>query len=263
MRKTFVKSKAVRCFAPLNIEKRKIMKHLAFTIITTIAIMSSTFAQQQDKKEPIRSITVRGEGMIAVLPDQVRLNVQVNTQGQTASAAMRSASGKTQEILSLLKSMGVEEKSIQTSRVNVSPTYDYSKQIQPPPIIGYNSSNDFTVLFKGKFMEEVGEFMDKAVGAGASGFGGLQYEASKRRELEREALTKAAADARARAEVLAKELGAILGKVISISENYSSPPPVGLYLRGGRADAVSASEAPVMQGELSIRAEVNVVFELK
>ena len=224
-------------------------------------MMSSALAQQAETKDKMQTINVRGEGMIATTPDQVRLSVSVNTQAQTAYAAMRSASGKTAEILALLKNMGVEDKNIQTSRVNVSPTYDYSKQIQPPPIIGYNSSNDFTVLFKGKLMDKVGEFMDKAVSAGASNFGGLQYEASTQRELERDALKRAADDAKARAEVLAKQLGASLGQVMTISESVSQGSPVPIMMKSAMMDASSA--APVMQGELSIRAEVTVVFELK
>lgn len=227
--------------------------------ILFLALLTSvcSFAQQPEKP---RTVSVRGEGITATSPDQVRLSVQVSAQASTASAAMRSASGKTQEILSVLKSMGVEEKNIQTSRVSVSPTYDYSKQIQPPPIIGYNSSNDFSVLFKGKLMEKAGEFMDKAVSAGATGFGGLQYEASRQRELERDALTKAAADARSRAEVLAKELSSKLGQVLTISESVDRPGPMPM-VRMASMDASSA--APVMSGELSIRAEVNVMFELK
>jgi uncharacterized protein len=193
----------------------------------------------------MRSISVRGEGMVSTSPDQVRLSVSVNTQGQTPSGAMRSASGKTAEILSLLKSLGIEERNIQTSRVNVSPTYDYSKQIQPPPIVGYNSANEFSILFKGKLMEKVGEFMDKAVTAGASNFGGLQYEASAQRELD----------------VLAKQLGSSLGQVVTISETVSGGGPVPMMMKSTMMDASSA--APVMQGELSIRAEVHVVFELK
>ena len=98
------------------------MKHTTFILTILAAFMSSASAQQSDTKEKMRTISVRGEGMIATSPDQVRLNVSVNTQGQTASAAMRSASGRTSEILALLKSMGVDEKNIQTSRVNVSPT---------------------------------------------------------------------------------------------------------------------------------------------
>ncbi len=232
---------------------------LSLFILATI--MSITFAQQPELKEKTRSIHVRGEGMIATSPDQVRLSVSVNTQGQTATAAMRLANGKTAEILSLLKGLGVEEKNIQTSRVNVSPTYDYSRQIQPPPIIGYNSANEFSVLFKGKFMDKVGEFMDKAVSAGATNFGGLQYEASTQRELEREALKRAADDAKARADVLAKQLGASVGQVMTISESVSQGGPVPMMLKSTMMDASSA--APVMQGELSIRAEVNVIFELK
>ncbi len=229
--------------------------------ILFLVLLTSAFVFAQTPEKP-RTVTVRGEGFIATSPDQVRLSVQVSAQASTASAAMRSASGKTQEILNVLKNLGVEEKNIQTSRVSVSPTYDYSKQIQPPPIVGYNSSNDFSVLFKGKLMEKAGEFMDKAVGAGATGFGGLQYEASKQRELERDALTKAAADARSRAEVLAKELSSKLGQVLTITENISSGGPMPLGLRAmSMADASTA--APVMAGELSIRAEVNVMFELK
>lgn len=232
-----------------------------FLTLTLITVIMSSSPAQQDKKEPLRSITVRGEGMIATSPDQVRLSISVNTQGQSASAAMRLASGKTAEILALLKAMGVDEKNIQTSRVNVSPTYDYSKQIQPPPIIGYNSANDFSVLFKGKLMDKVGEFMDKAVTAGASNFGGLQYESSTQRELERDALKRAADDAKARAEVLAKQLGASLGQVMTISESVSHGGPVPIMMKSAMMDASSA--APVVHGELSIRAEVTVVFELK
>ncbi|MBX2991612.1 MAG: SIMPL domain-containing protein [Bacteroidetes bacterium] len=232
----------------------------AFFIL--LPAVTAAFAQQPEPKEKMRTISVRGEGTVATAPDQVRVSVQVSTREESASTAMRSASSKTQAILSLLKNLGVDEKSIQTSRVNVSPVYDYSRQIQPPPIVGYTSSNDFTVLFKGKLMDKVGEFMDKAVAAGAANFGGLQYESSKQREIEREALKKAADDAKARAEVLAKQLGATLGQVTTISESVSGGGPGPMLMRGN-AMMEASSAAPVMQGELSIRADVHVVFELK
>lgn len=231
------------------------------TLLAALSALSAAYPQQPDTKERMRTVSVRGEGVVATSPDQMRVAIQVSTRGETASAAMRSASGKTQEILRLLKSMGVGEKHIQTSRVTVSPTYDYTRQIHPPPIVGYNSNNDFTVLFKGELMEMVGEFMDKAVAAGATNFGGIQYEASTQRELERDALKKADDDAKARAEVLAKQLSASLGQAMTISESVISGGPAPIMTMRGGTDAASA--APVMQGELSIRAEVHVVFELK
>jgi uncharacterized protein YggE len=221
----------------------------------------ATAFSQQDRagQAPVRSMQVQGQGKVMTVPDQVRVNVQVSTRAESASEAMAQTSKKTADILALLKGYGVDPKDIQTSRVTVTAILDYQRNIQPPPIVGYNGVNEFSVLFKGKLMDRVGEFLDKAVAGGVTSFGGLMYESSKQRELERDALKKAADDAQARAEVLAKELNATLGKVMTISESINAPAPV---MRGAMVDATAAS-APVMTGELAINAEVSVTFELK
>lgn len=238
------------------------MKTTTFITVALIVLTSVSVAQQTETKERQRTVTVRGLGTITTPPDQVRLSVQVNTRASSATEAMTQASMKTREILAILKNFGVETKDIQTSRVTVSPILDYQRNVQPPPIVGYSGVNEFSVVFRGKLMDKVGEFMDKAVTVGASSFGGLMYEASKQRELERDALKKAAADAQARAEVLAKELGVMVGKVMSISESVAGPIPYGRTMAMMDADTASIP-APVMTGELTITANVDVVFELK
>jgi uncharacterized protein YggE len=231
---------------------------LSLMVCTTIA-----FAQQDNPERGmragLRTVLVQGLGKLMTVPDQVRLSVQVNTRGGSASEAMSQASKKTSDILAVLKGYGIDPKDIQTSRVTVSAILDYQRNIQPPPIIGYSGVNEFTILFKGKLMDRVGEFLDKAVTLGVSSFGGLMYESSMQRELERDALKRAAADAQERADVLAKELGATLGRVMNISESVSSPAPM---MRAAMMDAASAA-APVMTGELAISAQVTVSFELK
>jgi uncharacterized protein YggE len=239
-----------------------LMNNLLPIVVTLVALTAAGVAQQPEPRESKpRTVSVRGMGVVTTAPDQVRLTISVNTRGESAATAMSSASARTREILGILKAFGVEEKEIQTSRVTVTPVYDYEKRIQPPPIVGYTGTNEFTVLFKGKLMDRAGEFIDRAVTAGAAGFSGLMYEASKQRELEREALKRAAIDAQARADVLAKELGATLGRVMSISESVGTAPQP--YDRGMMATEAAGSAAPVMTGELSIRANVDVVFELK
>jgi uncharacterized protein YggE len=235
------------------------MKNSALVAGLLLAAVMSASAQTPAPDVQKRTVTVRGEGRVTAPPDQVRLTLQVNVRGESATEAMRSASTKTQSILALLKSFGVEEKNIQSSRITVTPVLDYSRQVQPPPIVGYTSSNDFTVVFKGTLMDRVGEFIDRAVTVGAMSFGSLQFENSKQREMERDALGKAAADARARAQQLARELGATLGPVISIAEAVAERPGPVLM----RSMAEGATAAPVMTGELSIVANVDVVFELK
>jgi hypothetical protein len=237
---------------------------MAKNIIAVVLVLSCAivaFAQTGEMKEPRpRSVAVRGMGMVMSAPDQVRVTVQVNTRAESASSAMTLASTRTRDILAILRGYGIDDKNIQTSRVSVSPVLDYQRNIQPAPIVGYTGTNEFSVLFKGELMKKVGDFMDKAVAAGASSFGGLYYEASKQRELERDALKKAADDAQARAEVLAKQLGATLGKVMNISESVSGPGPIA---RGVMATDISGTSAPIMTGELTITAQVDVVFELK
>lgn len=236
------------------------LKLVAFASVAAL-VASVGVAQQKDARSTRgRTVTVHGKGSVVTAPDQVRLSVQVNTRGESANAAMSSASGKTKEILLLLKNLGVDAKDVQTSRVSVAPILDYQRNIQPPPIIGYSGTNDFSILFKGKFMDKVGEFMDKAVAAGATSFGGLQYETSRQRELERDALLSAAQDARARATVLAKELNADLGEVVGITESGAGPAPVA---RGIMMSETAVAGAPVMTGELTISVQVTVVFELK
>jgi uncharacterized protein YggE len=220
----------------------------------------TAFAQQDRTVQmPVRSIQVQGQGKVMTVPDQVRVNVQISTRAESASDAMSQANKKTADVLAQLKGYGVDSKDIQTSRVTVTAILDYQHNIQPPPIVGYNGVNEFSVLFKGKLVDRVGEFLDKAVASGVTSFSGLMYESSKQRELERDALKKAADDAQARAEVLAKELDATLGRVMTISESVNSPAPV---MRGAMVDA-AASSAPVMTGQLTINADVSVTFELK
>lgn len=228
------------------------------TLLFVLLVVHAAPGQMREHDANPRTISVRGAGTVSVAPDMVRLGVQINSRGESATAAMTETSKRAAAVLSILKSFGVDEKGIQTSRVGVTPIYDYEKRVQPPPIVAYNGSNEFTVVFRGKQMDRVGEFLDRAVSAGA-GFSALQFESSRQKEFERDALKLAATDGRARAEVIARELGASLGQVMKISESIAGQMPVG---RGIMAEAMS-SGAPVSSGELSISAQVDLVFELK
>jgi uncharacterized protein YggE len=126
-------------------------------------------------------------------------------------------------------------------------------------VVGYLGLNEFSVVFRGKLMEKVGEFIDRATASGAVNFSGMAFESSMQRELERSALKNACADARARAEALAAECKVALGRVVTITESVHAP---SAGVRMARM-AVQDAPAPVMPGELTISAQVDVVFELE
>lgn len=215
---------------------------------------------QQVEKEPQRTIRVSGVGKVFVVPDRLRLTIQVNVpRAETAVEALSRNSQLTAQVVARLKRFGIAEADIQTTRVSVNPVYDYDKRISPPPIVGYSAHNEVKVVVKK--MEDAGKILDQAVKNGATGFGPLQYESSNRTELEREALKKAADEARTKADLLARQVGATLGRVLTISESaVSTPSPIVPMAMEARAASV---DVPVMPGEMEITATVEIVFELK
>lgn len=217
------------------------------------------WGQGEEKKEPPRTVTVRGMGKVKVVPDHLRLTIQVNVpRSATAVEALTRNNQLAAAVLEMLKRFGVADADIQTTRVSVSPVYDYDRRISPPPIVGYSALNEILVILKK--MDDAGKILDQAIKVGATGFGPLQYESSKRDGLEREALKKAADDAKTKAQLLARQLGAGLGDVLKISEMGAAAPPPR-YER--MAIAAEAASVPIMPGEMEIQATVEVVFELK
>jgi len=227
--------------------------------IVLVLLLLSTCVTAQDK-EVQRTVRVNGVGKVRVVPDQFHISLQVNVpKAETAVEALSQNNRSAAQVIAMLKRFGIADVDMQTTRVAVNPVYDYSKQNQPPVIVGYSAQNEVQVAIKK--MDDAGKILDQAVKNGATGFGPLQYESSKRRELEYEALARAAEDARVKAELLARQLGATLGRVMTVSEsgvNYPSPiMPMRMKAE------MSSIDVPVMPGEMEISASVEIVFELK
>ncbi len=222
-----------------------------------VALVGSIASAQQPRE---RTISVRGTGKVRVVPDHLVLAIQVNVpRAESAAEALSRNSKLTADVIAVLKRFNVADADIQTTRVALSPVYDYDKRVSPPPIIGYSVQNELRVMIRK--MDDAGRIIDQAARAGATGFGRLQYESSRRTELEREALKKAADDARTKADLLARQLGATLGRVLTISES-TAPAPPSIVPMAMEARAASI-DVPVMPGEIEITATVDVVFELK
>jgi len=228
-----------------------------FVAVSSLLLFSLSVGLAQSPDKRPRTVAVRGTGTISAKPDQVRLSMQVMARAEAASSAMTQASDRTRTLLKILQDQGVDVKDIQTTRISVFPEYDREKRTNPPAIVGYAAQNDLTALFRGDAISSLGTFLDQAVAAGATNFGGMNYETSERSMLEQKALELAATDARARAERLASQLGVSVGPVVSISET-------GLPRPGSRGDVMTMGEAaaPVMTGEMEITVRVDVVFEL-
>jgi uncharacterized protein len=208
-----------------------------------------------------RLISVTGEGSVIAAPDLATINVGVETQGDTAAAALRSNSEAMTKVVAVLQGAGIEARDIQTQAINLNPVWDQSRLNEQgaPTISGYSASN--MVSIRVRDLNKLGDILDQVGQAGGNSFNGIQFGLADPRPVTDEARRAAIADARARAELYATAAGVELGKVLTISESTGgfAPMMAGAMMRM-ESDAAAP---PVAAGEMSVTAQVSVTYALE
>jgi uncharacterized protein YggE len=205
------------------------------------------------------SITVHGSGRITIKPDTATFSVGIDATANKAGAAMDQASAKMAAIIAALKAKGVADADRQTTQISLNPTYDYNNGNDRPRLTGYQASQSLSV--KVRRIEDAGNLIDAAVDAGANQVGGISFTVDDPSSATDQARTAAVADARHRAEALARAAGVTLGAPINIIENGGTPPQP-IYF-GSALPAPAADRAtPVDPGTTELSVEVDVVFAI-
>lgn len=209
-----------------------------------------------------RTITVVGAGKVFLTPDIAKITVGAEATAPTVSDAKSQVDVQIKAILNALKELGIEDKDIQTS--NYSIYFDRNASIvkypeaMPEAQSGYNVSNTLQVTVRD--ISTVGDVLDAVIEAGANQVYGIHFTVSENALWEGQAREKAIADARTRAQELAKLSGVELGKVVSVSEviggnTYYPVADRAAYGMGGGSD--------IAVGELEMSTQVQVIFEIK
>lgn len=206
---------------------------------------------------PAPRITVTGQGRVDARPDMATINLGVQTQGDTAAEALRANTTGLAAVIARLKEAGVAERDLQTSGLGLGPRFDYSREGKPPTVVGYEATNQLTVRVRD--LTALGGVLDQAVGDGANLFNGLTFGLADPQPAMDEARVQAVADARRKAEMMAKAAGVELGRVIEISETRSMPEARPMFARAAMADAAAV---PVEGGEVSYEIAVTVTWAL-
>ncbi len=202
------------------------------------------------------TVSVTGEATVSVPPDLAQIDGGVSSDAKTAREAFEANNAAMGKVLLTLKSAGIEEKDIQTSRLSLQPQSAPSRSGGPPTIAGYRASNRVTIRVRD--VAKVANVIDTLVGAGANDVGGINFMVSNASKLLDEARERAVADARRKAEIYAKATGVTLGAPVSISEE-SSPGPIPYR----RMAAGMPASAPVAQGEETLQVTVSVSWAIK
>lgn len=203
------------------------------------------------------TISVSGEGRVETAPDLATVSLGVTTEADTASAALDANSAAVRGVLDRLTAAGIEPRDIQTSGLSMGPRYDYGRSDgSPPKLVGYIVSNMVTVRVRA--LDRLGEVLDGVVAEGANTLAGLGFGLVDDSEARDEARRKAVADAAHRAELYAAAAGVTLGRLVSIHETAGRYAPMPM----AEAAFAKSSDVPVAAGEISIGAQVDLVYEI-
>lgn len=205
-----------------------------------------------------RTINVSGEGRVSMTPDVAILNLGVNARDPQLATAQSNATSAMDAVRDALLAAGVAERDIQTSQYSVYVEQDYNQPSQP--IIGYNVTQMVTA--KVRQIDKAGETIQAAVDAGANQINGIWFTVEDTSDAVNQARELAVADARERAEHLARLSNATLGPVHSISEGYTTPGAPVPYASGAAAE--SAAKAPSIDpGTMEVIVTVSVSYAMQ
>ena len=215
------------------------------------------------------TISVDGMGKATAIPDIATISFSVTGEGKTASLAQDEATKKNNLALALLEEKDIDESDYKTTSYSVSPKYSYPQPCYSGPcvydeqrVVGYTVNQ--TTEVKVRDLGMVGDLLAALGDAGISQLYGPNFTVEDTDSVRAEARKEAIAEARAKAKVLASDLGVRLVRVVNFSEN-SGGYPVPYYSRDlGMGGAMEAKVAPdVAPGENEVVSQVYITYEIR
>lgn len=222
-------------------------------IVTAFLVLFPWMAHADDAApQTTATLEVIGRAAIQVSPDLARIAFTVETSAPQASEAVSSNAQKTETLLTALRRiMGPEDK-LQTTRFNLQPVYDKDDRLRPS---GYQVGNRVTV--DTMQMDKIGDLIDAAAASNAGQISNLQFHTTREAAHRLEAAVLAVEQARTEAEKLARAAVVVLGPVLRI--RYAPQNAPGVFFE---KTTMAMSRTPIEVGDLTIEAEVSMVFEI-
>lgn len=214
----------------------------------------------QKETEANREISVQGTGEVQSRPDVARLSLGVRISPQpTAAGALKLLTGKFNDVVAAVKKSGVKDEDIKTANLSLQPEYDYSNGQQT--LKGFSASEAIEV--KVRNLDKIGEILAAATVEGVNQAGALSFEVDQPEALQAEAQQKAIADARSKAEQLAKSLGVRLGDVKKFAATLEAPNQPLMYSQADLKGLGGGEGVAVPPGSQETRAEVTITYSLR
>lgn len=235
------------------------MIRLSLFVSSLLAVTLLAGCQPVPSNEDTRTVTVSGEGEIAVAPEIATVRLSIEARDPDLAAAQQQASQVVDAVLVLAAEIGVGKDALQSTQLRVHPEFDWHEGRQT--LRGYLVQREIRVELED--VAKLGPLLERAMRAGVNNISAPELDVKDPRKLHREVLQLAAADAEANAEALARTLGAELGGIRRLHAMEGGMPEPMAEIQMMRAKDAAGAEQSYTAGRITVRARVQAEFDLR
>ena len=205
-----------------------------------------------------QGIWVTGQGKVTAVPDIATLSLGIEAQDLSVAQAQTRAAAAMESVMSALTKNGVAQKDIQTQQFNIQKISRWDDKNQQEIVTGYRVTNIVTA--KIRQIDKTGVIIDAVAAAGGdlTRIDNIAFSIDDPTAYSGQAREKAMADAKAKAEQIAKLAGVTLGKPTYISESAYFPSPTPIRM----AEVAVAPSTPISPGETEVSLSLQVVYAI-
>ena len=245
----------------------------AFLIAVTLGVApaAAQTTPPQDRAAP-RLVTVTGEAVVNVVPDEVVLTLGVESSDKQLRRAKSLDDERVKQVLAAAEKLGIPAKDIQTDHISIEPRYRDSYEQRD--FVGYFVRQAIVINLKD--VSQFENLLTDVLDAGANYVHGIQFRTTELRKHKDEARALAIKAAREKAVALAQELDQDVGRPYSIREDqegwwsgYNSwwgsagGPGMTQNVVQNAGNGGAEIEGALAPGQISVTARVTVSFELQ
>ena len=194
-------------------------------------------------------IIVSGRSELPRQAPFVVLAAAVESDGSTASGAMRDNAQTLARLRAVLARMNIRPQDVRTANLSLSPRRDSNNS----NIIGFRATHQLSIVFRD--IEQSGAVIDALVDVGANNIQGPRVSWWRQERATPEARHAAIVDANNQAQAYARSLGLRVRRVLKMSDG-------GSHVSEGRMAAISAPGTEISPGEDVVQTAVNAEYEL-
>jgi len=247
--------------------------YLLLPAVLALSIAAAPVAKAFDQSPP--QINVSGSAEVKVAPDEVDLQMGVETRDVDLQVAQRKNNEQVAAALGFLKQQGIPEKDFQTGFISIEPAYDYNNSSVTARIHPLYYIVRKNIGLKLTNVVTFDAVLTGLLATGVNSVQGIDFRTSELRKYKDQARGMAIEAAKEKAEAMASALGVKIGKPYNINVNdwsgWSGWSQNGFGFGGGGGGAFqNASQnagggggesGPTFAvGQISISATVSVSF---